>query len=336
METMLAIFPYWSVPGLFVAACIMLLLVRKLKWKRASIYGILAFGFFLLLGGFSILQSRSSTAGIGFIFLPIIALLPGGIGFVLGKIHAEYLYRKQNNKPVTIQKSSLIIFSLLVIAPFIWQVSVLLNTISKNNLRDIEVVRQREAIKNNIRKLDNLLSESPGREEDILKEKASETEDRTELIPIAKNKHASSEILNKLSRSADFGVVLSVVRNWNTAASTLDWIYKNHTYPPYFYTGLSSNPNTPKKILKELYEKRFQNTGIALQLARNPKLPEDLLNKLINEPRKYVLLSILDRSDITCEQVNKVANTIKTLKEKDISWLIDKSKNSMKSCIQSK
>lgn len=310
--------------------------MRKLKWRRASLYGILAFGFFLLLGGYSILQSRSSTAGIGFIFLPIIALLPGGIGFVLGKIHTEYLHRKKNNKPVAIQKSSLIIFSLLVIVPFIWQVSALFNTISKNNSRDIEAARQREAIKNNIRKLDNLLSESPGREEDILKEKASKTEDRTELIPIAKNKHASSEILNKLSRSANFGVVLSVARNRNTAENTLEWIYKNHTYPPYFYADLSSNPNTPKKILRELYEKRSQNTGIALQLARNPKLPEDVLNKLTNEPRKYVLRDILDRSNITCEQVDMVANTIKILQETDINWLFDKSENSMKSCIQSK
>ncbi len=332
---MLAIFPYWGVPGLFVVACIILLLMRKLKWRRASLYGILAFGFFLLLGGYSILQSRSSTAGIGFIFLPIIALLPGGIGFVLGKIHTEYLHRKQNNKPVAIQKISLIILSLLVIVPFIWQMSALLNTISKNSARDIEAARQREAIKNNIRKLDKLLSENAGREEDILRERVNDTEDRTELIPIAKNKHASSEILNNLSRSADFGVVLSVARNRNTAENTLEWIYKNHTYPQYFYADLSSNPNTTKKILRELYEKRFQNTGIALQLARNPKLPEDVLNRLTSEPRKYVLRDILDRSSITCEQVNMVANTIKILKETDISWLVDKSENNMKSCIQS-
>ena len=49
-----------------------------------------------------------------------------------------------------------------------------------------------------------------------------------------------------------------------------------------------------------------------------------------------MLRDILDRSDITCEQVDKVVNTIKKLKDTDINWLIDKSKNSMESCIHSK
>jgi len=330
---MLTILPFWIVPALFVVACIILLFMRKLKWRRASLYGITAFGLFLLLGSFSILQSRSSTAGIGFIFLPIIALLPGVIGLVLGKFHTGYLHRKQNNS--TLEKFGIIIFSLLIIAPFVWQVNVLLNTVSKNKSRDIENARQREAIKNNFKALDILLSENPGREVDILNEKMNQTQDRTELIPIAKNKYASSEILNKLSRSADFGVVLSVVRNRNTTEKTLEWIYKKHIYPSYFYADLSSNSNTPEMILRELYDKRSQNSGIAQQLARNPNLPEDVLNKLTNEPRKYVLRNILDRSEITCEQANKVIHTINKLKDTDISWLIDKSKDSMESCIQS-
>ncbi len=333
---MLTILPFWIAPALFVVACTILLFMDKWKWRRASLYGITAFGLFLLLGTSSILQSRSSTAAIGFVFLPIIALLPGVIGLVLGKIHTSYLQRKQNNRPLAVQKIGMIILSLLIITPFIWQVTVLLNTVSKNKSRDIENARQREAIKNNIKELDILLTENPGREVDILKEKVGQTQDRTKLIPIAKNMYASSEILNKLSLSTDFGVVLCVVRNRNTSKKTLEWVYQNQTYPPYFYTGLSSNPNTPKEIFKELYDKRSQNAGIALQLARNPNLPCDILNELTNIPRKYVLRNILDRSDITCEQVKSVRHTMNKLKDTDIRRLIDQSKDRMESCIQSK
>lgn len=334
MNAVLGIFSGWILSALFVVACIIMLLSRKSEWNRLSLYGILAFGSFLFFGSYSILQSRSSTAGLGFIFLPIIALIPGGIGLILGKIHTEYFRQKQRNKPLAIHRSGLIIFSLLILMPFIWQANVLLNTISKNNLRDIEVARQRVAIENNINKLKKLLSENPGREVDILKEKADETEDRVELIPIAKNEHASSEILNELSRSADIGIVLTVVGNQNTSEKTLEWLYINNTYPAAVYPSLSSNPKTPKKILRELYEKRHQYTLIAWQLARNPELPEDILNKLVNEPRGRVLLHILGRSDITCEQVKKVINTLEKLKDTDISWLIDLSEKRMESCIQ--
>lgn len=334
MNAVPPIFSLLGLSALFVVACIILLLSRKSEWKRSSLYGILAFGSFLFFGSYSILQSRSSTAGLGFIFLPIIALIPGGSGLILGKIHTEYFRRKQRNKPLAIHRSGLIIFSLFILMPFIWQANVLLNTISKNNLCDIEVARQRVAIENNINKLKMLLSENPGREVDILKEKAGETEDRVELIPIAKNKHASSEILNELSRSADIGIVLTVVGNQNTSEKTLEWLYINHTNPTAVYPSLSSNPKTPKKILRELYEKRHQYTLIAWQLARNPELPEDILNKLVNEPRGRVLLHILGRSDITCEQVEKVINTLEKLKDTDISWLIDLSEKRMESCIQ--
>lgn len=326
--------PFWVVPCLFVIACIILLLKNKLKWMRSSIYGILAFGLFFLLGSYSILESRSSTAGIGFVFLPIIALLPGCIGFLLGKIHTDYLLQKKNNETIASQKISLIILSLLVIAPFIWQGNVMVNTILKNNASDIESARQSEAIKHYTKTLDRLLSGNPGKEKDILSELASKTEDRTKLIPIANNKHASAELLDKLSRSSDLGVVLYVVRNRNTVETTLNWIYKNHTYPFYFYAALSSNPNTPPAILRELYEKRIENTGIARQLAANPKLQEDILNKLTSEPGKYVLRNILNRPDLTCEQSRQAANTIKSLKETDVSWLREKTKNRMKNCIQ--
>lgn len=329
---MIVIVLSFCIPILFVVTCIIFLFKPKSKWKRASLYGILAFGLFFLISGYSILQSRSSTAGIGFIFLPIIALLPASIGFFLGKTHTEYLWRKQNNTSRSIQRVGLIILPVLLILPFIWQMSVLQNTISKNNSRDIESARQREAIKSNTKKLDLLLSKNHGREAVILMEKAGATEDRTELIPIANNKYTSAETLNKLSRSTDRGVVLSAVRNRNVAESTLEWVYKNYANTSYFYADLSFNPKTPKEILRELYDKRLQNTGIARQLARNPKLPEDVLNDLVSEPRKYVLRNILDRPDINCKQVNKVLITIEEQKGTNIYSLKGMANAKLKEC----
>lgn len=328
---MLFLIPFWIAPLLFVIFTSYLSIRRSIAWRRAGLYGLLAFSLFLLLGTYSILQSRSSTAGLGFIFLPMIALVPGLLGLALGKAHRSYLRARQAQPPAG-SRRNMIMLGVLLLLPFVWQVYATLETLSTNKTRDMESARQSAAIKENTQELASLLSASPGKESDILSQKAAQTTDRVMLIPIAASPFASADLLETLSRSTDFGVVLTVVRNKNTASKTLEWVYKNHRYPPYFYMSLSGNPNTPDAILYELYGKRAENSGITLSLASNPRLPYDILTKLTLEQDKYVLRNILDRSQLTCAQVSNVVSSVNAMHANDLAWLTDKVRGRMQGC----
>ena len=328
---MTLLIPFWIAPLLFILLTAYLSLRRSIAWRRAGLYGLVAFSLFLLLGTYSILQSRSSTAGIGFIFLPIIALVPGLIGVALGKAHRTFLQARQAQPPSG-SRRNMIMLGVVLLLPFVWQVYATLDTMSRNNARDAESAHQTAAIKENTQELARLLSASPGKESDILSQTAAQTTDRTMLISIAASPFASADLLETLSRSTDFGVVLSVVRNKNTASKTLEWVYKNHHYPPYFYMDLSGNPNTPAAILHELYGKRGENNGITMSLASNPRLPNDILTKLSLEQDKYVLRNILDRPQLTCAQVSNVVSSVNAMHANDVAWLMDKARGRTVGC----
>jgi hypothetical protein len=65
--------------------------VKNYGWQPA-ISAALAFAAALVCGAWSILQSRSSTAGIGFLFLPFYALIPAAGGLLFG------VGRKKSNR----------------------------------------------------------------------------------------------------------------------------------------------------------------------------------------------------------------------------------------------
>jgi len=83
--------------------------------------------------------------------------------------------------------------------------------VDQDKARDREYARQSTAIKDNAKELARLLSASPGRESDILRQEAANTNDRTLLIPIAECTHASADLLETLSRSTDSGVRLETL-----------------------------------------------------------------------------------------------------------------------------
>lgn len=332
MTVISALFPYMILPALFLIVCTALILIPKMKYRRAGFYGLLAFFASFFLGAYTIFQSRGSTSGIGFIFLPLIALLPGITGFILGKVNAAFLRKNKNNDPAGLLKTALIILSLLLVAPYVAQTYALMNVFTKNKASDVKAAEHKKLLTQNFRKIKRLVSENPGREKQLLESLAKDTRDRTLLIPIAKSNFASPELLDRLSKSTDLGIVLTVVKNRNTTVETLVWVHKNHSYPSYFYSTLALNPKTPPEILHELYEKRDQNRGIPLGLARNVNVPKEILEKLLSVRDKYLMRDILKRPDLTCEQLEKVNETIGAIEDGRPDWLNDLSNQKTKTC----
>lgn len=304
---MLFLVGYTIIPLVFVFGC----LVQALRkpgtfWRRAGIYGLLAYLAAFTLGVFAILESRGSTSGIGFLFLPMVALVPGVLGFGLGVAQHRFRYLRQTGRPTVWSRLGMAVALVGLAGVLLVQLNGWHDTYQLNQSRDQEAQRQREAIQANTRTLAERLASAPGREVQIIEQLVAETGDRTWLIPLASNPHTSALTLDRLSQSADFGVALSAVRHVNVSAETIVRVYRTHSYPGYFFSTMAGNANTPAWLLAELYEKRAQNYGIAPALAGNPNTQADILDALLADADRRALKRLAENPALSCIQLHKV------------------------------
>jgi hypothetical protein len=295
------------VPLVFVFGCIVQVLRKPgTFWRRAGAYGLLAYLVSFTLGAFAILESRGSTSGIAFLFLPMIALLSGVLGFGLGVARYSLGHLRQTGRPTVWPRLGMAVALVGLVVVLSVQLHGWHNTRQLNKSRDQETERQREAIRANRRSLAERLAAAPGREAEIIEQLAAETNDRTWLIPLASNPHASAPTLDRLSQSADFGVALSALRHVNVPVEAIVRVYRSHSYPGYFLSTLAGNANTPAWLLAELYQKRAQNYGIAPALAGNPNTQADILDALLADADWRTLKRLAENPALSCDQLGKV------------------------------
>jgi hypothetical protein len=302
--------PFWLIS--FVIVLLLLIFIffrRKILLRNMSIFALSAFVIAVVLGSIQILSTRSSTAAIGFIFLPVIALVPA----VLSGLIPLFLHYKKKTAHSFNNTTVISLLVLLLISFYGWQGWSTYQIRDKNKQRDIESSRQRDAIKNNKLELASLLVEHPGNEEKIIADKVKNTDDRTWLIPLAGSQYANTETLNTLAHSKDFGVVTTALRHNNIAPEIIVWVFKNHTYPSYFFTTMSRNKNTPDWLLEYLYEQKHTNYGIAPALAINPSSPTTLINKLVIKPDRRTLESLIKNPLVTCPQLRNLNGQLPSL-----------------------
>jgi hypothetical protein len=298
---------YTIVPLVFVFGC----LVQALRkpgtfWRRAGVYGLLTYLVSFTLGAFAILESRSSTSGIGFLFLPMIAVVPGVLGFGFGVAQHRLGLLRQAGRPTSWPRLGMAVALVGLVGVLTVQLYGWHDTRKLNQSRDQETERQREAIQANKHSLVEKLAASPGREAQIIEQLAAETDDRTWLIPLASNPHASALTLDRLSQSADFGVALSALRHVNVSAEAIVRVYRTHSYPDYFFSTMAGNANTPAWLLAELYQKRAQNYGIAPALAGNPNTQGDILDALLAGADRRTLKRLAENPALSCVQLHEV------------------------------
>jgi len=300
--------PFWIAPLIFLLGCV-IQAVRKpgTFWRRAGVYALLAYFASLMLGAVAIFESRGSTSGIGFIFLPLVAMVPGVLGFLLGTSHHRYrqsvrIPKAKVGPTVVILLSALGLAGVMGIQAYGW-----FETRQINQARDAEVARQREAILANRRMLAARLAGHSGREARIIEEMVTGTEDRTLLIPLASSPFAPPGVLEQLSRASDLGVALSALRNENVPTQAIVWIYQHHGYPEYFYSTLAGNPNTPDWMLKELFERRQLNGGIAPAMAGNPSVPAAVIDALMTDPDWRMLRNLIENPALSCGHLKRLS-----------------------------
>jgi hypothetical protein len=249
--------------------------VKNYGWSVS----IWAAGFFvvtMIIGAWSILQSRSSTAGIGFIFLPFICLIPAAGGLVIG------MGKKKSSVGLMVMGSTLVILSM------VYLIKSGLDVRTLNAKRDADYQAQLARQKAVNMELKALFEKNKGNETSALAQYyKSNSSDRAVALEILTTPYVSHELLDELSKSKDMGIALSVIRNANVTADMLENIYKNADYKDYYHSDLARNPKSPTRLLIEVA--KGQNMLIPNHLLQNPNTNCEVLSVLAETVAKGYL-----------------------------------------------
>lgn len=260
---------------------------------------------FLLLFGlklWTLLQSTSSTAAIGFAFLHYEATICAILTWVF-----------LNYKNASQKRLRTVAWIMLVVNAFLISESLKSSyqqRMKTQNRKELQSKRDNE-IKENRAFIHAKIAENKGRENEWLnREIAIREKDELFLIPALETQFVWPENLEKLSQSEFTGVVHMVTRNPLTAADTLAAIYAKNLTNGYFNQALAAHKNTPVRILRELYSHTQPNLQQQKWLAENPSTPKDILLNLAKSQEVIVLHNLLNNSKIDCAIVELASNTL--------------------------
>lgn len=98
--------------------------VQMSNKRRVNLYALTAYAVFCILSAWNILIQTDAQAGMAFIFLPFIAIVPAFIGAVIGVCHNAVLSRSQQGKASTLYKGVGIVSLcalLIICGAVLWQ-----------------------------------------------------------------------------------------------------------------------------------------------------------------------------------------------------------------------
>jgi hypothetical protein len=252
-------------------------------------------------GWWGIAQSRSSTAGIGMIFLPLIAGAAGLLALAYG--------RSRTSPRWSIRRLGRVAMLAALALPVVellngWQ------SIQRNAQRDAEHAEHSRAVKANRVMLDSMLRSLGSQAGDSLERLVRlRRQDRDFLIAAMDREELSPALLDTMAGDSDRGVALLALRNPKTRSGTLTRVYRTASYPEYFYQTLVAHRNTPPAILREIRDKRTTPiTGLDVWFAENPATPKDILDDISRTSASaYVVRSLLKNPAIDCRMARQVA-----------------------------
>ena len=255
-------------------------------------------------------QSRSSTAGLGYLGVPFIGGLGGFLGLAFGRWHSSADRARKIGAWVGVAAGALLIA---------FNVAEGAKTRSKNAVRDdkqaefsAEVGRDREEI-------DAAIRENPARQRAYL-DSAIRTRmnDRAFLLAALPHDSISAGLLDTLARSPDIGITLEAIRNPNASAETLARVYSTHTYPDYFFQALSAHHHTPPDILRKLHHNPGVISGLDMWLAGNPSTPHDVLADIAkNSTEPRTIGQLLENPSLDCGLLTEVGVRLTKAPQRD-------------------
>jgi hypothetical protein len=261
--------------------------------RRGLAVSLLLFALALGAGSWAILQSRSSTAGIGFLFLPFIAVLAGVLGWVFRNLQAA------SDRASRLAGWACLASAVVILG---WELQGGAEAIARNRARDAEHRARSRLIDVNKAMIDQRLRERLGHEAEALAQLIREhAEDAEFLLPALASRYASPDDLDRFARKDELSLTLTTLRNPNCRADTLIRIHRTHTSPDYFLQALAAHPHTPPELLREIHDQSPRRIGgLDIWLARNPATPPDLLLALARSTDVNVIQGLLQNPALTC------------------------------------
>ena len=261
-------------------------------------------------GVWAILQSRSSTAGIGFLGIPLLGGLAGFLGLAFGRWRTD-------TEPARRIIGWLALAGALLLVSF--NIAQGAQTRAKNRVRDdkqaefsAEIGRDRNAIA-------EALKQNPGRERAYLDSSIrARINDRAFLLAALPNDSISPGLLDTLASSDDLNIALEAVRNPNTNGETLARVYRTKTYPDYFFQALAAHRNTPPDILQDLFHRPRTITGLDIWFAGNPSTPREILSEIARTTNdRHVANALLNNTALDCALLTQIAANLMKRQNRD-------------------
>ena len=261
-------------------------------------------------GVWAILQSRSSTAGIGFLFLPLLGVLAGFLGLAFGRWRLAPEPAKRAVAWVALAGALLLVSFNLVDGA---------QTRVKNRVRDDKQAEFSAAVGHNRDSITAALKQNPGRERAWLDSSIrARMNDRAFLLAALPNDSISPAILDTLANSNDLGIALEAVRNPNTTGETLERVYHAKTYPDYFFQALAAHHNTPPDVLRELYRRPRTISGLDIWFAGNPSTPKEILSEIARTTSdRNVANALVNNTALDCPILTQLAANLMKRQNRD-------------------
>ena len=175
-------------------------------------------------------------------------------------------------------------------------------SIQRKEMREAKHKADTQEIARNQMLIKEALARQPGRELEIINRLLDEhAGERNFLLPLLESPFADPQALDRLAASEDMGIVLTVIRNPNCPAATLERIYRTHVYPDYFFQALAAHGNTPVVVLNELYRRPQTIMGLDRSFAANPATPREILVEIAEQTKEsFVVQRLLANPKVDC------------------------------------
>lgn len=300
-------------PLTFVAGMVVLFLKKR---RSGIVFGLSFFALSAAAGFWAIMQSRSSTAAIGFLFLPATAAFAGALAWAFRNLQvSEHRLTRGTGWACLAGAVALIAY----------QAGGGVNSIGRNKVRDAAQLVHAQEIEKYRKLITSTLAQNPGQEAAVINRLIEERiTDRAFVIPALESRWVSPAILDRMADSSDLGIVLQAVRNPNCAAATLTRVYRTHSYPDYFFQALADNANTPVEILRELYARPGARESLGIWLARNGATPRDMLEDLVTTRNASQIQSLLRNPRLDCALVGKIETALKYSDRPDDAYSVSR------------
>jgi hypothetical protein len=283
-------------------ACALAWLVLAVRGPRDGVItAALAAAATAAFGLWSIAQSRSSTAGIGMLFVPLWASLAGSAGWAFGRFH------RHRDRSTRVAAAIAGAVGLAIVAAMIGGG---VRERAKNRDRDRLQADYSRKFDENRQIIKQLLRDNPGHDDLLDVEIDRHRDDRTFLIPALETMFVSEDRLDELSRSPDLGIVNSVARNRRARPDTLARIFRMGSTPFYFYQALAENRNTPADVLRSLAAHPEPMAPLDRSLAQNASTPRDILERIADGSDASALRALLNHPTADCALVRKTVASL--------------------------